>query len=99
MMSAEFLESSAGTLTMVLCDVIRPMRTLFVTFLPTESLHLRLCMFPSDVLLRTKLEGVLDLYELLGVFISSSVLRVVSIVLLSMLRKLDTGGWHHGHFT
>lgn len=43
-------------------------------------------MFPSDALLRTKLEGVLDLYELLGVLISSSVLCFVSIVFLSMLR-------------
>ena len=36
-------------------------------------------MFPSDVLFRTKREGVLDLYELLDVLISSTVLFVVSI--------------------
>ena len=48
-------------------------------------------MFPSDVLFRTKREGVLDLYELLDVLISSSVLFVVSICFLSMSMKLDTG--------
>lgn len=35
-------ESSSATWTMVLHDVIQPMRALFVTFLPAEHLHFSL---------------------------------------------------------